>query len=132
MQNVATLEISRSRDVEGAGEGARRVDAEHRFELPRRPKIEAAFLALAIRVEAGVEPTFRRRHLAQYEHQGFLGDTSKRRVVGQLPGVDVGAHQQGVVVEHLLEVRYQPALVDAVAVEASPQLIVDAARSHRA
>src|SRR5213076_3364660 len=84
MQNVATLEISRSRDVEGAGEGARRVDAEHRFELPRRPKIEAAFLALAIRVEAGVEPTFRRRHLAQYEDQGFLGDTSKRRVVGQL------------------------------------------------
>ena len=132
MQDVATLKISRGRDIEGAAKRARVIEAEHRLQLRRRPKIEAAFLAFAIRVEAGVEPTLGRRHLAQHEGQRFLGDSSKRRVMGQLPGIEIRSHQQGVVVEHLLEVRYQPALVDAVAVEASPQLIVDAARSHRA
>ena len=132
MQDVATLEISCGRDIEGAGEGARRVDAEHGVELRRRPEIETALLALAIGVEAGVERALRRRHLAQHEGQRFLGDTSKRRVMGQLPGVEIRPRQQGVVVEHLLEVRYQPPLVDAVAVEASAKLVVDAAGRHRA
>src|SRR5205085_724164 len=82
-----------------------RVDAEPRLELRRRPEIEAAFLALAIGVEAGVEGAFRRGHLSKHERQRVLGDTSKRRVMRQLPGIEIGARQQGVVVEHLLEVR---------------------------
>ncbi|HEY4748132.1 MAG TPA: hypothetical protein VIH38_11215 [Steroidobacteraceae bacterium] len=36
----------------------------------------------------------------------------------------------GVVVEHLLEMRHQPALVDRIAREAAAEVIVDAALRH--
>ena len=41
-----------------------------------------------------------------------------------------GAGQQRVVVEHLLEVRHEPALIDAVAGEAAGEVVVDAAGGH--
>ena len=47
-----------------------------------------------------------------------------------LKAVHVIAQQFGVVVEHLLEVRNDPALVDAVAMEAAGELVVDAAARH--
>ena len=46
-------------------------------------------------------------------------------------GVGVHAHEQRLVVEHLLEVRDEPALVDGVAGEAAADVVVDAARRHR-
>ena len=52
-------------------------------------------------------------------------------VGGATPAADVGAQQQGVVVEHLLEVRHHPARVDGVAVETPADLVADAAARHR-
>ncbi len=52
------------------------------------------------------------------------------RAPRHLPGVQVGAQQLGVVVEHLLEVRHEPDGVDAVAVKAAAELVVDAAVRH--
>ena len=46
---------------------------------------------------------------------------------GPAPAAGVAAEQQGVVVQHLLEVRHHPAGVDAVPVEAAADLVVDAA-----
>ncbi len=45
--------------------------------------------------------------------------------------MQVGARQQGVVVEHLLEVGHEPVPVDRVAGEAAAELVVDAAGEHR-
>jgi hypothetical protein len=45
--------------------------------------------------------------------------------------VEVGRHEQRVVVEHLLEVRHEPPLVDRVAVEAAADEVVHAAGGHR-
>ena len=47
-----------------------------------------------------------------------------------LKSMHVIAQQLGVVVEHLFEVRHHPALVDAIAVEAAGELVVDAAARH--
>ena len=47
------------------------------------------------------------------------------------PATGVGAEQQRIVVEHLLEVRHLPVGVDAVAVEAAADLVVEATASHR-
>jgi hypothetical protein len=44
----------------------------------------------------------------------------------------IGAGEQGVVVEHLLEVRHRPGRIDAVPREATADLVVDAAAGHRA
>ena len=46
------------------------------------------------------------------------------------PGVQVRARELGVVVEHLLEVGHEPALVGRVAVEAAAELVADAAVGH--
>ena len=48
-----------------------------------------------------------------------------------LPAMEIEPNQLGVVVEHLLEVGNCPALVDAVSVKSLPQLISEAAASHR-
>ena len=45
--------------------------------------------------------------------------------------MEVGARQQAVVVEHLLEVGDEPDAVDRVASEAAAELVVDAAGQHR-
>ena len=44
--------------------------------------------------------------------------------------MEVDRHQQGVVVEHLLEMRHEPAVIDRVAVETAAELIVEAAARH--
>ena len=44
--------------------------------------------------------------------------------------MQVGGHEQRVVVEHLLEVRHEPALVHRVAVEAAADEVVHPARGH--
>src|SRR5438132_1421771 len=62
--------------------------------------------------------------------QGFLDDVAVEWVLGGLVRLQIGDGQEGVVVEHLLEVGHQPALVGAVAGEASPQVVVDAAHRH--
>ena len=49
---------------------------------------------------------------------------------GDLPAVEEGAQQAGLVVEHLLEVGHQPFGVGRVAGEATPEVVVDAARGH--
>ena len=47
------------------------------------------------------------------------------------PATGVGAEQQRIVVEHLLEVRHLPAGVDRITVEAAADLVADATASHR-
>ena len=44
--------------------------------------------------------------------------------------MQIVAQQLGIVVEHLLEVGNAPVLIDAVAVEAPGELVVDAASRH--
>ena len=58
---------------------------------------------------------------------GDLGVAGRPR---RLEGLEVGAREQGVVVQHLLEVRDEPDRVDRVAVEAAGELVVDAAGRH--
>jgi hypothetical protein len=68
--------------------------------------------------------------LAQQVVGGQAGHPPVALGAGDLPGARVQPHQLGVVVEHLLEVRHQPALVGRIAVEAAAELIEDAARRH--
>ena len=50
-------------------------------------------------------------------------------MAGDLPGVEVHAGEQGLVVEHLLEVGDQPLAVDRVAGETPAEVVVDPART---
>ena len=108
------------------------VRAERADELADGPDVELALDALAVGVERAEEAAVRRAHLAQRPVQRLLAGAPQQRVARRQPAVQVGARQQRVVVEHLLEVRHGPGGVDAVAREAAADLVVDAARGHRA
>ncbi len=59
------------------------------------------------------------------------GDRQVAGLAQELPGVEVGPGQLGVVVEHLLEVGHEPAAVGRIAMEAAPELVAEAPGGHR-
>ena len=105
--------------------------AERRFDLLGAPHIVLALLALAVGVLGGVEPALGVAHLTQQVVERLLGYTAVEGLAGELVSVEVELRQQGVVVEHLLEVGDQPVGVGGVAMEPAADLVVDAAEGHR-
>src|SRR5581483_11499407 len=71
-----------------------------------------------------------RRHLAFEPSDGLVRTLGKQSITAALPGKCQKFKQLGVVVQHLFEVRDQPALVDGVAGEAAAKMIVNAAFAH--
>ena len=97
-----------------------------RVHVKRQP-----LLAVGVGVLRGGEAAALERELAQHVAERLLDDPPVARLAGRLPAVEVADGELRVVVEHLLEVRHEPALVDRVAVEAAADEVVHAARRHR-
>ncbi len=104
--------------------------AEDLDDLLGRPDVEAALLAFGVGVLGRVEPAGRMAEVAQHVADRLLDHLPVALVARELEGVQVDLDEERLVVEHLLEVRYQPALVDRVPREAAAQVVVDAARRH--
>ncbi|GDY63211.1 hypothetical protein SAV14893_026040 [Streptomyces avermitilis] len=85
---------------------------------------------IAVGVERGGEPALAGTQLAHHEVGGLQGDTTSEFGTGGTPEVGVDAAEEGVVVEHLLEVGYDPVTVDGVTGETAAELVVDAAARH--
>ena len=128
VEDGVALEIALGRDVVVPREERGLVLADGVLDLVERPDVELALLAFASRRRA--RRRTRRssgRHLAREPLDGFL----RARLNSGLPERCMRQRQQleelRIVVEHLLEMRHQPALVDRVAREAAAEMIVDAA-----
>ncbi len=104
------------------------VGAEHVANLRFGPHVEPALLAFAVGVFRGRHATARQAQVVEHVADRLSRHLQEPGLAGQLPAVHVEADQQGVVVEHLLEVRHQPGRVDRVAGEAAAEVVVDAAR----
>ena len=130
VEDVGALEVALLADAVELDHGLGAV-AEHGADLCRRPDVEAPLLALGVGVESRVEAALGPAHLPQHPVQRLLAGAAVALVAQGLPAVQVGAGQQGVVVEHLLEVGDQPDGVDRVTREAAAELVVDAAGQHR-
>src|SRR5690606_22878551 len=106
------------------------VRTEDVLDLAARPDIELALLAFGIRIEARGEAAALGRHFAPEPLDGLAGADEEERV----PAAGVSEREQfeelRVVVEHLLEMRHEPALVDGVAREAAAEVVIDAALGH--
>ena len=105
---------------------------EHLDQLGGRPGVGQALDAVGVGVESRGEAALGRAEVAQQERRSLLRDApGERGVRARYPGeVGVGAQQQRVVVEHLLEVRYHPPRIHAVAGETARELVVQTAASH--
>ena len=127
---AAFVEIAARGDVEVGAKERAVVGAQQRQHFFRCPDEEFTLNPLTVRVLGAVEAAFGRGQLAQHVVQRLLNNLPQLRLAGDLPGVEIGARQLRVVVEHLLEVRHEPVGVGAVAVEAAAELVVDPAAGH--
>ena len=117
-------------DAVPVGGGYDQFRRERRGEVVRGEGGVAPFDAAGIRVERGVQRAFGGREVAQDPIQGLGGDDEIVAPAAVLPGMEVGPGEEGLVGQHLLEVRHQPAGVGRVPAEAAHDVVVDAARGH--
>src|SRR5437879_4115681 len=86
-------------------------------DLGLAPDVELALLMLAVGVQAAAETTFGGDHLAGYPVDRLGDALGVERAARLLPDQRHQGDQLGVVVEHLLEMRDEPARIDRVARE---------------
>ena len=111
---------------------SRRVVAEHLAHLRRASRRRTCPRRPRSRRRARRRTRPRPGGAREREVERLAAHALEQRVAGDLPGVQVGAGEQRVVVEHLLEVRDEPGAVDRVAGEAAADLVVHAAARHPA
>ena len=118
-------EVPAGPDAEDPVEDLRLLGREHAVDLVLRPEVELPLLALGVGVLGREERAPGREELAEHVGDGLLRRVPVRRLSGRLVGLDAGEDEERLVVEHLLEVRHEPAGVRRVPVDAVPELVVD-------
>ena len=96
-------------------------------DLGLRPDVELALLALRIGIQRGRKRPALGGHLAPEPFHRLGGALAEQRLAAPAIGQRQHLQELGVVVEHLLEMRHEPALVDRIAREAAAEVVVDAA-----
>ena len=112
------------------------VGSEDVADLGDRPGVEQAFVAVPVFVgRVGilrrVETARGMAKFAQHVLDGLVDHLLPAFLTEDEVGVQVDTDQQRLVVEHLLEVRHQPLLVDRVAGEATADVVVHSTARHR-
>src|SRR5258707_6357236 len=105
---------------------------ENRTHFLQRPsKTVTIVVERVIRVLTGVKaPVYLIRQDFVNPRDDAFGSCTELWILRDSPPVQVVLQEFGIVVGHFFEVGDQPALVDGVAMEATGELVVDAAASH--
>ena len=130
IENIVVFEIAVRRHVVMAGEIFAVIAAQHLEQLVITPDVELALLAFRIGIERGGEGALLRRHFAREPTDRLARALREQQVAAAPEGQRQQLQQLRVVVQHLLEMRHQPALVDRIAREAAAEMVVDAALAH--
>ncbi len=96
----------------------------------RAPDVEDALLALGVGVLGGVETAVGVAQVPQDVGDDLGEHLTEAGLAGHLPGVEVEPGEEGLVIEHLLEVGDHPEGVDRVAGEPAAEVVVHAAGGH--
>ena len=104
--------------------------AEYARDLAGGPDVELAFLAFGVRVVGCREAAARHDHVALDPPDCFVDAGLQPVGLRFLPDLGHQLDQERVVVEHLLEMRHEPALIDRIAREAAANMVVDAALAN--
>ena len=100
---------------------------QHRLDVGQRPDVELSLFALRIGVQGRVERALPAGHLPREPTHSLLGPFPVQHLSGAAPGERQQVEKLGIVVEHLLEMRHQPLVVDRIARIAAAEMVVDAA-----
>src|SRR5437667_2602882 len=93
------------------------------------PDVKESLSAAAVGVQSRVKASFRRCQFTADKLQGLGQDPAIERLLGPVEGFRVNLSELSVVVEHLFKVRHRPGALGAVTMEASAQLVVNAAQT---
>ena len=123
MENVLVLPIPSWRYVVGGAKCFCSL-AEKTPDLLLRPDVELAFFSLAVGILSAVVAAALPLHFPERPLERLASDTCVSGVGAELISLQVASGKEGVVVEHLLEVRYEPAIVCRITMKATAQMIV--------
>ena len=130
VENVLSFPIAFRRDVVEAFEQAGTL-AEQSVDFGFQPDVKFPLLMLAVGIEAACEAAFPGHHLAADPSERLIDPLSIQRALRLLPNHGQQIDELGVVIEHLLEMRDEPARIGRVAGEPAAEMIVNAALGHR-
>src|SRR3990172_10418597 len=85
------------------------------------PNVEFSFFAFTISVLGRIKPSFWMGHIPFHILKDFSGHLGIKLVFGNLISLQISLRQDGLVVEHFLEVGDQPRLVRGVAGKSAPR-----------
>ena len=129
-QVPAALEIGCFSEIVMAGEGLVFGGAQGGPDRIAVPEIVRPFPARAVGIQGAVEAPLGGLHLCQHPGCGLLGHPGETFLAGGGEGLGVEGQELAVVIEHLFEMGNFPALVHAIAIETTAQMIVEAAARH--
>ena len=115
-------------DIIGAAKEVGIVSAQHRADFSFGPDVELALDTFAVGVEAGRECAALGAHFAPDPGDDIGGGSAEDIFSGLRESEGEEVEQLGIVVEHFLEMRDQPSLVNRIAGKAATQMVMDAAR----
>ena len=127
---LAVLEVTLARDVISSAQLASKRRTQYGVDLLGCPYVVATFFALAVSIKCGIKASSRRGHFAINPANSFFDHGGVEWILRIEPSTGISIDQQSIVVEHLLEVRYQPVGIYAVAGKATAKLIEQAAVRH--
>ena len=135
VEDVAGVPGVRIREVAAGGHAEEPdhrvgVGAAHLADLVEAPQVELALDPLGVGVLGREEAPLLVTQVPLDVGDGLLDHGPVPRLAGHEEGPQVGAEQQGLVVEHLLEVGHEPERVGRVAREATADVVVDPAGGH--
>ena len=100
------------------------------MQLVQRERGVSSLDSARIRVKGGIQGALGRGEVAEDPIQRLGSHSEVVGMAGVLPGVEIGPSEQGLVGEHLLEVRHQPVGIGGVTAEAAHHVVVDATGRH--
>src|SRR5882724_1066676 len=130
VKDIFALEVAAACHVVVSGEKRCIAFTQELFDLFQTPYEEFSFDTFRIGILRRIKPSCRVGHFAHDVIQDSFRDRSSRIVAAHLVIMKIETRQQSIVVQHLLEVRHEPARVGGITMKTATQLIVDAPLSH--
>ena len=85
-----------------------------------------------IGILCGEKTSLRMGHVPQHVIESLASDVREKFVMRELPSLDKRDRELGLIIEHFLEMRDMPELINRIPVKASSEMITHASRSHPA
>ena len=130
VQVPMALEVGLAIEAVPGSEGRVFLRCQRRAHFVAVPDIELATEPLRDGIEARGVAAFGRLHLAPHPIGGLRGHLAVEGIAGRHIRIRIHREKCPIVVQHLLEVRDHPIVIDRVAAEDPRQLIVDASIAH--